>query len=122
MFDWHSCLVLAWRRSHNLDGAFCQEMLEEALGRGSPEILNTDQGSQFTPQAWTRGEKYFVLHKDGRTHESLGYGTRRSMHEGGCAVASSPWPTATHQLLRRGRRQQARPEDLGEESPTQELG
>ena len=51
--DWHSRLVLAWRLSNSLEGSFCQEMLEEALGRGRPEIFNTDQGSQFTAEAWT---------------------------------------------------------------------
>ena len=51
--DWHSRLVLAWRLSNSLEGSFCQEMLEEALGRGVPEIFNTDQGSQFTSEAWT---------------------------------------------------------------------
>lgn len=51
--DWHSRLVLAWRLSNSLEGSFCQEMLEEALGLGSPEIFNTDQGVQFTAEAWT---------------------------------------------------------------------
>jgi putative transposase len=37
-----------WRLSNTLDGSFCQEMLEEALGRGKPEVFNTDQGVQFT--------------------------------------------------------------------------
>lgn len=35
--DWYSRYVLAWRLSNTLDGSFCQEMLEEALGRGKPE-------------------------------------------------------------------------------------
>jgi putative transposase len=51
--DWYSRYVLAWRLSNTLDGDFCLEMLEEALGRGRPEIFNTDQGVQFTAQAWT---------------------------------------------------------------------
>jgi putative transposase len=51
--DWYSRLVIAWRLSNSLDGTFCQEMLEEGLGRGRPEIFNTDQGVQFTAQAWT---------------------------------------------------------------------
>src|ERR687885_510435 len=51
--DWYSRYVLAWRLSNTLDGAFCQEMLEEALGRGRPEGFNTDQGVQFTSGAWT---------------------------------------------------------------------
>jgi putative transposase len=51
--DWYSRLVIAWRLSNSLDGAFCQEMLEDGLRRGRPEIFNTDQGVQFTAQAWT---------------------------------------------------------------------
>jgi putative transposase len=51
--DWYSRYVLAWRLSNTLDGAFCVEMLEEALARGRPEIFNTDQGVQFTAEAWT---------------------------------------------------------------------
>jgi putative transposase len=51
--DWYSRYVLAWRLSNTLDGSFCQEMLEEALGRGKPEVFNTDQGVQFTAAAWT---------------------------------------------------------------------
>jgi len=51
--DWFSRYVLAWRLSNTLDGSFCLDMLEEALGRGRPEVFNTDQGVQFTAQAWT---------------------------------------------------------------------
>lgn len=51
--DWFSRYVVSWRLSNTLDGSFCQEMLEEALGRGRPEVFNTDQGVQFTAEAWT---------------------------------------------------------------------
>jgi putative transposase len=51
--DWFSRYVVAWRLSNTLDGSFCQEMLEEALGRGTPEVFNTDRGVQFTAGAWT---------------------------------------------------------------------
>jgi putative transposase len=52
--DWFSRRVLAWRVSITLDASFCIEALEEALSRNEkPEILNTDQGSQFTSQAFT---------------------------------------------------------------------
>ena len=44
IIDWFSRYVLAWRLSNTLDGSFCLEMLEEALGRGRPEVFNTDQG------------------------------------------------------------------------------
>jgi putative transposase len=51
--DWFSRYVVSWRLSNTLDGSFCQEMLEEALGSGRPEVFNTDQGVQFTAEAWT---------------------------------------------------------------------
>ncbi len=53
IIDWYSRYVLAWRLSNTLDGSFCLDMLEEALSRGRPEVFNTDQGVQFTAQAWT---------------------------------------------------------------------
>ena len=53
IIDWYSRYVLAWRLSNTLDGSFCLDMLEEALSRGKPEIFNTDQGVQFTAEAWT---------------------------------------------------------------------
>jgi putative transposase len=53
IIDWYSRYVIAWRLSNTLDGAFCLDMLEEALGRGRPEVFNTDQGVQFTAEAWT---------------------------------------------------------------------
>jgi putative transposase len=47
--DWASRRVLAHRVSISMDTEFCREALEEALARyGTPEIFNTDQGSQFT--------------------------------------------------------------------------
>ena len=52
--DWFSRYVIAWRLSNTLDGSFCLEMLEEALGRGRPEVFNTDQGVQFTATAWVQ--------------------------------------------------------------------
>ena len=52
--DWFSRRVLAWRLSITMDTSFCIEALEEALCQyGSPEIFNTDQGSQFTSEAFT---------------------------------------------------------------------
>jgi putative transposase len=51
--DWFSRFVVSWRLSNTLDGSFCGEMLQEALGRGKPEVFNTDQGVQFTSSAWT---------------------------------------------------------------------
>lgn len=52
--DWFSCKVLSHRVSITMEVDFCLETLEEALARyGKPEIFNTDQGSQFTSQAFT---------------------------------------------------------------------
>ena len=51
--DWHSRYVVAWRLFNTLDGWFCLDMLEEALSQGQPEVFNTDQGVQFTAEAFT---------------------------------------------------------------------
>ena len=53
IIDWYSRYVLSWRLSNTLDAGFCIEALEEALRKGKPEIFNTDQGSQFTSEAFT---------------------------------------------------------------------
>jgi putative transposase len=53
VIDWYSRYVLTWRLSNTLDGSFCLEMLEEALSRGKPEVFNSDQGVQFTAEAFT---------------------------------------------------------------------
>jgi putative transposase len=54
VLDWFSRRVLSWRVSISMEAAFCVEALEEAMVRhGRPEIFNTDQGSQFTSQAFT---------------------------------------------------------------------
>jgi putative transposase len=51
--DWYSRYVVAWRLSNTLDGSFCLEMLDEAFSQGRPEVFNTDQGVQFTAEAFT---------------------------------------------------------------------
>ncbi len=53
IMDWYSRYILAWRLSNTLDAHFCVAALEEALDKGRPEIFNTDQGSQFTSEAFT---------------------------------------------------------------------
>lgn len=50
VIDWHSKYVLSWRLSNTMDASFCIDALKEALTKGTPEIFNTDQGSQFTCQ------------------------------------------------------------------------
>lgn len=52
LIDVYSRYILTWRLSNTMDTLFCLEMLEEALRKACPEILNTDQGSQFTSCAW----------------------------------------------------------------------
>ena len=54
VMDWYARRVLSWRLSNTLDSEFCVEALEEALARyGAPQIFNTDQGAQFTAEAFT---------------------------------------------------------------------
>ena len=54
VIDWYSRRVLSWRISNSMDTEFCINCLEEALRRyGKPEIFNSDQGSQFTSDAFT---------------------------------------------------------------------
>jgi putative transposase len=54
VMDWHSRRVLAWRLSNTLTTDFCTDALQEAIARyGTPEIFNTDQGSQFTSAEFT---------------------------------------------------------------------
>ena len=54
IMDWHTRKVLAWRISNTLEADLCVEALNEAIAKfGRPEIMNTDQGSQFTSFAWT---------------------------------------------------------------------
>jgi putative transposase len=53
VMDWYSRCVLAWELSSTLDASFCVSALERALSLGTPGIFNTDQGSQFTSEAFT---------------------------------------------------------------------
>lgn len=54
VMDWSSRYVVSWRLSNSMDESFCVECLEEALAReDKPDIFNTDQGSQFTGEAFT---------------------------------------------------------------------
>ena len=69
IMDWATRHVLAWRLSNTMDASFCVEALEEALDRyGSPDIFNTDQGSQFTSFDFTGvlGRSDVTTSMDGR--------------------------------------------------------
>ncbi|MGY8694074.1 MAG: IS3 family transposase [Verrucomicrobiia bacterium] len=48
VMDWKSRYVISWSVSCSMDGPWCRSVLQEALLHGSPEVFNTDQGSQFT--------------------------------------------------------------------------
>ncbi len=53
IMDWATRKVLSWRLSNTLDASFCVEALEKAIAKyGRPEIMNTDQGSQYTGADW----------------------------------------------------------------------
>ena len=69
VIDWYSRLVLSWRLSNTMDRTFCVEALQEALERyGKPEIFNTDQGVQFTCEAFigTLSDQGIRISMDGK--------------------------------------------------------
>ena len=69
IMDWFSRYVLAWEVSVSMDSAFCVSALEWALTQeGQPEIFNSDQGAQFTSEAFTsRLESHGItISMDGR--------------------------------------------------------
>ena len=53
VMDWYSRYVISWRLSNTLEGSFCVEALDAAIAFSTPEIFNSDQGSQFTATAFT---------------------------------------------------------------------
>lgn len=69
IMDWYSRRVLAWRLSNTMDSSFCVDALEEVLSRhGTPQIFNTDQGAQFTAEAFTTvlRERGIAISTDGK--------------------------------------------------------
>ena len=69
IMDWATRKVLSWRLSNTMHADFCVEALKEAMAKhGPPEIMNTDQGSQFTGSAWitTLTEVGVRISMDGR--------------------------------------------------------
>ena len=67
--DWVTRKVLTCRLSNTLDASFCVEALEEVISKyGKPEIMNTDQGSQYTGSGWitTLTEAKIKISMDGR--------------------------------------------------------
>jgi putative transposase len=69
IIDWYSRKVLSWRISNTIDATFCVDCLEEALRMHvSPEVFNSDQGTQFTSEGFTRVliREGIVISMDGR--------------------------------------------------------
>jgi putative transposase len=69
VMDWASRKILSWRLSNTLDPSFCVEALEEAIARyGRPQIFNTDQGIQFTADAFIQvlTDHHIRISMDGR--------------------------------------------------------
>lgn len=68
IMDWYSRYVLSWRLSNSLEVSFCTDALEEALSYGTPQIHNSDQGSQFGSEAYTSplSNKGIAISMDGR--------------------------------------------------------
>jgi putative transposase len=54
VLDLYSRFIISWRLSNSMEAEFCIEALEDALSQGKPEIFNSDQGSQFTAERFTR--------------------------------------------------------------------
>jgi putative transposase len=68
VIDWYSRYVLAWELSNSMETLFCVDAIEQALSQGCPEIFNTDQGTQFTSEAFTGVllDKNITISMDGR--------------------------------------------------------
>ncbi|WP_262507683.1 DDE-type integrase/transposase/recombinase [Zunongwangia profunda] len=69
IIDLHSRYVLNWSVSNSMDSYWCKETLEEAIDiHGTPEIINTDQGSQFTSGIFTHSvlSRNIKLSMDGK--------------------------------------------------------
>jgi hypothetical protein len=106
VMDWVSRAVLAWRLSNTLSADFCVEALEEALARyGSPEIFNTDQGSQFTSDDFTGTLKRHgvTISMDGKSLPSRkrGAGAWTTSSSSGCGAASNTRRSTSMPMHRR---------------------
>jgi len=68
ILDWFSRYVLAWKLSNTLDTEFCLAALDAAFRHGEPVIFNTDQGAQFTSEAFTGRllDREILISMDGR--------------------------------------------------------
>jgi putative transposase len=73
IIDWFSRYVIAWEVSNALDAHFCLKCLWGALATATPEIFNTDQGVQFTSEAFTSvlRQAGIRISMDGRAERSI---------------------------------------------------
>jgi putative transposase len=67
ILDWYSRYVISWTMSEQLTTDFVIEALEIAFSKASPQIINSDQGSQYISQAWIER----ILRQDGETRISM---------------------------------------------------
>ncbi len=68
VIDWHSRFVISWELSNSMESGFCVAALSRSLSCGTPEIFNTDQGSQFTSSDFTSVllDRDIAISMDGR--------------------------------------------------------
>ena len=68
ILDWYSRYVVSWELAPTMQAEFCLTALRSALARATPEIHNSDQGSQFTSEGYTRilTENNIQISMDGR--------------------------------------------------------
>lgn len=68
VIDWHSRYVLSWEISASMETTFCLKALERSLKIATPRIFNTDQGAQFTSEAFTArlAQAGIAISMDGR--------------------------------------------------------
>ncbi len=95
IMDWHSRYVVAWRLSNTLETGFGAEALGEALNQGTPDVFNTDQGSQFTSREFTQ------ILQDHSVKISTGLGIIRRSAGGplNCGlILSNRWPLVVQHL------------------------
>lgn len=69
LIDWHSRYVVAWKLANTMEAHHALEVLEMALSLGVPDIMNSDQGSQFTSDAWIEACE---LHGIKVSHDGVG--------------------------------------------------
>jgi len=70
LIDWHTRFVVGWKLAHTMEASHAVEVLEAAIRRyGKPEIVNADQGSQFTGEVWILA---LEAHKIKISHDGVG--------------------------------------------------